>query len=169
MSHSQIKLRHTPSNDQRQMSSQHLNDRQYRFAELVVEGVPAGRAYEQAGYKARGASADVEASKTLRKPKIKKMIEELREDAREEAKLSRDELVGMLVKIIKSPPERAAMDNPLCEVRMARGEPYAVFPDKARCIDKLIQILGFDAESYDQSSTRPLRIVIGGNAEDTDA
>ena len=138
--------------------------RQRRFAELVVEGVPAGRAYEQAGYKARGASADVEASKSLRKPKVAKLVEELREEARKSAAISRDELVAMLVEIIRSKPSEASLDNPLCEIRSSRGEPYAVFPDKSRCMDKLIQVLGFEHHSYmAHQDEKPLKIVIGGN------
>lgn len=144
-------------------TSNYISFRQHRFAELVVEGVPAGRAYEQAGYKAKGSSADVEASKALRKPKVAELVEKLRQEARDAAKISRDELVATLVEIIRSKPSEASLDNPLCEAKSARGEPYAVFPDKFRCMDKLIQILGYDHEAYKHHhSDEPIRVVIGG-------
>lgn len=55
-----------------------LSTQQQRFAELVVSGRPAGRAYEEAGYSARGDSADVSASKLLRNPKVEEYVAELR-------------------------------------------------------------------------------------------
>tara|TARA_B110000305_G_scaffold78432_1_gene88228 strand:+ start:243 stop:443 length:201 start_codon:yes stop_codon:yes gene_type:complete len=42
-----------------------LNDRQIKFVELVFQGHPAGRAYEKAGYKAKGKIADANASRLL--------------------------------------------------------------------------------------------------------
>jgi phage terminase small subunit len=56
-----------------------MNDRQRKFAQLVVKGSAAGRAYEKAGYDARGVKADQSASRMLStNEKVKAYIDELR-------------------------------------------------------------------------------------------
>lgn len=47
-----------------------LSVRQQRFVDLVLSGIPAGRAYEQAGYKARGNAAETCAARLLRNAQV---------------------------------------------------------------------------------------------------
>lgn len=55
-----------------------MNDRQRRFADLVFQGRPAGRAYEEAGYDSKGGAADSCATKLLRNAQIVEYIDSLR-------------------------------------------------------------------------------------------
>lgn len=101
-----------------------LNDRQRMFAELVVSGMPAGRAYEQAGYKSRGAAADVNASKLIRNPKVSKFMAELREKAMESAQMSLNEALAFLADAIRTPVGEVDENHPLCQewVRQEVGD-----------------------------------------------
>lgn len=58
-----------------------MNDRQRRFAELVVQGNSGRKAYEEV-YDTSGASAEVNASKLLRNPKVEAYVKKLREEAK---------------------------------------------------------------------------------------
>lgn len=101
-----------------------LNDRQRRFAELVVEGLPAGRAYEQAGYSARGASADNNASRLLGNARVSEYLSNLRKEAMEASKMTRESKLEMLYRIAteqeKTNP-RAAIAAIAEENRMTGG------------------------------------------------
>jgi phage terminase small subunit len=48
-----------------------------KFAKLWLKGVPAGRAYEQAGYTSRGNVADICASRLLKNAKVKDYIDKM--------------------------------------------------------------------------------------------
>lgn len=122
-----------------------LNDRMRRFSELVASGITAGRAYEQAGYDAKGVVADAAASRLLSNVNVSAFLKELRLNASDQAKMTRDELIDTLVSTIKSKPSEAHMDNPLCEVRMGAKAPYAAFPCKSKYVDRLCKMLGWDA------------------------
>lgn len=76
-----------------------LNDRQRRFAELVVSGRPAGRAYEEAGYDARGNVADSAAERLLRNVGVQAYLVELRAPQRAAAVLSRQKKREILAEI----------------------------------------------------------------------
>lgn len=115
-----------------------------RFGELVAGGMAAGRAYEAAGYTARGVVADVNASKLLATPKVAAFVNELRLKSAETCEMTRVELVKMLVDVIKSKPSDASLDNPLCELSMGAHGPYATFPPKPRYVERLCKMLGWD-------------------------
>ena len=57
-----------------------MNARHRKFAKLWLKGVPAGRAYEQAGYESRGNVADISASRLLKTDKVKKYIESMNQN-----------------------------------------------------------------------------------------
>ena len=76
-----------------------LNDRQRRFAEFVAGGMPQGRAYEKAGYAARGKAADGEASKLVKREEVQAYLRELREASKSEALLTRDRKRELLAAI----------------------------------------------------------------------
>jgi phage terminase small subunit len=58
-----------------------LSTQQKRFADGVLSGLHAGRAYEAAGYNSTGSTADVCASQLLRKPKVSEYIENIKTKA----------------------------------------------------------------------------------------
>lgn len=86
----------------REMIEDSLKPRQQRFVELYVSGVPAGRAYEQAGYASRGGAADAEASRLVRNPKVAEVIRREREQARDKTLLTRDGKLAILAEIALS-------------------------------------------------------------------
>lgn len=61
------------------------NSRHERFAQEVAKGGPAGRAYEAAGYAARGDSADQAASRLLGNVKVAERVRELQAASADEA------------------------------------------------------------------------------------
>ncbi len=76
-----------------------LNPRHERFVSLVAAGMPAGRAYEQAGFASRGNAADVGASKLVRNPKVARALEIERATFREQASFGREEKLRILEEI----------------------------------------------------------------------
>jgi len=58
--------------------SKKLSVQQERFCEFVVQGMPGGRAYEAAGYKVKGDSADAKAARLVGNGRVKDKIDELR-------------------------------------------------------------------------------------------
>ncbi|MES2659161.1 MAG: terminase small subunit [Verrucomicrobiota bacterium] len=76
-----------------------LNPRQQKFVELYVSGVPAGRAYEQAGYAPRGNAAEAEASRMVRNPKVAQAIQHERNESKRNALLTRDAKLTILAEI----------------------------------------------------------------------
>jgi hypothetical protein len=123
-----------------------INDRMRRFCELMVSGHPAGRAYELAGYSARGAVADSNASETLRIPKVAAYLASLREAASKKAEFSRDDLVGFLVEVIKTPVGEVGEKNRLAQkVKIdAEGGFLIEMPGKIAAAKQLAEIMGWN-------------------------
>lgn len=141
-----------------------LNDRQRRFAEYVVAGDPATIAYGKAGYSTKGRNAEGNASALMENHGVKAYMEELRAESSKVSALTKADMIRKLCDIIESPPSAASMDNPLCELRMSKAGPFAVFPDKGRAIERLSKLCGWDApDKHEVDST--IKIIIGGNAE----
>ncbi len=69
-----------------------LNPRQQRFVELVAGGMPAGRAYEAAGFKARGKGADECACQLLKKTQVAKVLAEIRRQQSKDGFLTREDI-----------------------------------------------------------------------------
>ena len=93
-----------------------LSDRQRKFAHLVLKQVPAGRAYEQAGYKARGKTADEAASRLLStNVKVQDYLEEMRAEARKAAQMEADELLVWLAEAIRKPVGEVDEMDPHCQ------------------------------------------------------
>ena len=76
-----------------------MNPRQRKFVKLWMGGMPAGRAYEAAGYTSTGDAADVSASQLLRNPKIKQAIETMNEKTDKATILSIGERKELLTRI----------------------------------------------------------------------
>lgn len=82
-----------------------LNDRQRRFAELIVEGRSATQAYKDAGYSPKGAGQS--ANDLLKNPDVMARIAELRADASERAAVSAEYVLENLKEIVERCMERA--------------------------------------------------------------
>lgn len=80
-----------------------LTPRQKRFADEYLKGTPAGRAWERAGYRARGAAADVEACRALRLRSIKTYLDQERAMLLESARIERKQLLDWLERLIFTP------------------------------------------------------------------
>jgi len=122
-----------------------LNDRMRRFAELVVQGHPGGRAYELAGYASRGSVADVCAAQLLGKPKVAEYLATLRANASKAAEFSRDDLVGFLVQIIKTPVSEVGQDSRLAQkVKVDDTGMTVEMPGKMLAAKQLAEIMGWN-------------------------
>jgi hypothetical protein len=145
-----------------------LNERQRRFVDAVTAGTPAGRAYEAAGYAAKGAAADVSASKMLRFPKVAAAIAAERERMRTRARMSKDDAVDWLCDVMRTPlaevDERSLLAQEV--VRDELGE--ALVRTRIKMVPKLdslrelAKLLGwYEPERHDHA----FNVVIGGDAE----
>lgn len=67
-----------------------MNIRQERFAELVASGVPASRAYPEAGYSNRGKNAAAHASRLVENGGVSARIAELRKPVTKKLPLTKD-------------------------------------------------------------------------------
>lgn len=123
-----------------------INDRMRRVCELVVSGHPAGRAYELAGYSARGDAADACAAKMLGKAKVRHYLETLREEASAKAEFKRDDLVGYLVQVIKTPVGEVGQLSCLAQRAKvdAEGGFLIEMPNKMAAAKQLADIMGWN-------------------------
>lgn len=125
-----------------------MNDRQRRFAELVVSGRPAGRAYEEAGYSARGHAADVEGSKFLTKPEIAAYIAQLRAESAKDARLSKAQVIAFLCDVIATPIGEVTPDSRLAQEYEAPSESRGgriKMPGKIPAVQELAKLCGWYA------------------------
>ena len=76
-----------------------MNPRQRKFVKLWLTGMPAGRAYEKAGYEVKGSTADVCGSQLLKNPKVKAHINKMNEKAEKSTILSITERKELLTRI----------------------------------------------------------------------
>jgi phage terminase small subunit len=76
-----------------------MNPRQKKFVKLWMSGIPAGRAYEQAGYEMTGDAADMAASRLIRNDKVAKYIKTMNEKTEKSTILSITERKELLTRI----------------------------------------------------------------------
>lgn len=82
-----------------------MNDRQKKFADLIIMGRPASCAYKEAGYSATGNGAEVNGHKLLKNPEIKAYIETAKERAAEAAEIEREDIVKFYADVIRGSDE----------------------------------------------------------------
>lgn len=123
-----------------------INDLQRRFCELVVSGHSAGRAYELAGYTARAEVADAAAARLLANVKVAAHLASLREAASKKAEYTRDDLVGYLVQVIKTPVGEVGEKSQLAQrVKIdAEGGFLVEMPSKIQAAKQLAEIMGWN-------------------------
>jgi phage terminase small subunit len=91
-----------------------LSTQQKRFADGVLSGLHAGRAYEAAGYNSTGSTADVCASQLLRKPKVSEYIENIKTKATSDLVMSIKERKEWLTGGIKVPLSEVDSSSTYC-------------------------------------------------------
>lgn len=92
-----------------------LNVRQEKFAELVASGMPATRAYREAGYTDNGRTAESHASRLVENGGVKARIAELRKPQTAAATMTKEEKLAFLAAIIRTPIDQIGPDSPLCQ------------------------------------------------------
>jgi hypothetical protein len=80
----------------------------------------------------------------MKKP-IAKRIAELKREAAEKCSMTREEFVESLVAMYQGQPGEAALNSPLCDSLITRGQRFAVFPPKAVIANQLAKLCGWDA------------------------
>jgi phage terminase small subunit len=78
-----------------------VNEQQKRFADYYIETGNATEAYRRAGYKAKGKSAEVNASRLLSNAKVKTYIDELINGKDSERIAKQDEILEFLSKVLR--------------------------------------------------------------------
>jgi hypothetical protein len=89
--------------------------RRHTFALLVLAGIPAGRAYERAGYSQRGARADSAGHKLRHHPEVSAFITQELEKQRESAQFTRTELIAWLGAVVFTPIGKLNESSPLVQ------------------------------------------------------
>lgn len=125
-----------------------LNDRQRLFAQHLVSGMAAGRAYEKAGYDARGHVADSAAERLLSNVDVAKHIEELRAESRQSSRIDKARAIEILCDIIETPIGEIDKDHMLAQEYQGPTEHAGAkikMPAKMDAIRELAKMLGFYA------------------------
>jgi hypothetical protein len=114
-----------------------IDARRHAFALLILEGVPAGRAYERAGYHQRGARADSAGHKLRHRPAVAAFIAHERESLRKSAQITREQLAAWLVAVIRTPCGDLDGTSPLVQ-KFSRDEiGEAVIRTRVEMVSKL--------------------------------
>lgn len=123
-----------------------MNDRQKKFADLIIMGRPASRAYKEAGYSATGNGAEVNGHKLLKNPEIKAYIEAAKERAAEAAEIERAECVKFLADVIRTPIGQIDENHPLCQevTYNVDGSRKVKMPAKLGAIQELAKFMGWN-------------------------
>lgn len=119
-----------------------LSPRQRKFVELFLcgpkgEPMPAGRAYEAAGYASRGDAADVCASKMLRTPKVAAFVKRRRREMAEAAQIEKWELIDFLTRGLRTPVGEINEDSDLAQEVIEDEIAEQVVKRKIKMVGKL--------------------------------
>jgi hypothetical protein len=134
------------------------NPRHEAFAQGLASGLTATEAYERAGYRGGGSHA----WRLHGTEEVRARVRELQEATALRAGMSREEAVAMCIEILKAPPSAAHLEHPLCELKMGKDGPYAIFPDKRGVMERLAKMLGWDEpEKHDVKLTGPRGVLAG--------
>lgn len=150
-----------------------LSPREAAFVEALLSGkdgkpMPAGRAYEAAGYRARGASADSLASKLLRKNKVSTEIKKRRRELAEACQIEKWQLVDFLSRALLTPVGEVDETSDLAQEVTTDEVGEAVMRKKIKSVGKieagklLATLLNWtEPEKHEVK----FEVVIGGNAD----
>jgi phage terminase small subunit len=99
--------------------SKALNHRQEAFCRYLAQGLPQSRAYIEAGYSARGNSAEVHASILVRNRKVAARLADLQAEAAGRSMVTVDSLVAELNEMLRLAIE---CENPTAGVSAIMGK-----------------------------------------------
>ena len=136
------------SNPDQSAEEKELSTRQRKFVEIHATGVPAGRAYEQAGYKARGASADSAAAKLLRNDKVSEYLAKLQAEASEDCRWTKKRAMDYLCDILETPIGEIDISHHLAQEWQEGTDSVGAkikMPGKMDALKKLCDLCGWDA------------------------
>lgn len=92
-----------------------MNIRQERFAELVASGIPASRAYPEAGYSNKGRSAEANATRMMENDEVKARIGKIRAKMSAMMDLKRENLARHLYAVVMTPIGELDANSPLVQ------------------------------------------------------
>lgn len=90
------------------MSRNKLNPRQKNFVDNLLKGMTQTKAYEEAGYKATGSSARVNASKLIKKQKVQEELESRRKNR---IRAVKTQIAKLLSGALKTHSDILTLDN----------------------------------------------------------
>jgi phage terminase small subunit len=120
-----------------------MNPRQKRFADLYLQGMPAGAAYTQAGYNSTGGAADVCGCKLLKNAKIKDYFKTMNEKTDKSTILSITERKELLTRIALRQEGESPSDAIRASAELSKMD-GAYEPQKQEVNTRII--IGGDAE-----------------------
>lgn len=132
-----------------------LNDRQRRFAELIVSGETAKAAYFGSFPRCKAEkTAETEGCKLLKNPKVARFIKKLRAEVALAVKSSlvaeKKEALEFLTTLLRTPIGDVDKKSILCqefttdEIGEAVLRTKVKMPDKLRAIERMARMLGWD-------------------------
>jgi phage terminase small subunit len=138
-----------------------LNPRQERFAQLVAGGMPASRAYREAGYSAKGTASETCAAKLLRIAKVASYVATLRMEAKEKgetaAYLTLEEKRKFLRELVTTPVGDVDEKSPLCQsFKFTKDGHEYKLPDKLRALELDAKLAGEMTEKVEHSASPEL-------------
>lgn len=148
-----------------------LSAQQVRFCELYASGRPAGRAYEEAGYSARGTSANSAGSKLLTNDNVQKRIKELKKEASKECRWIKRDALNFLADVLETPIGSVYQSHNLAQEYQEATERSGArikMPSKMDALDKMARLCGwYEAEKHDVQMNDLRQIIASARAKDT--
>lgn len=153
----------TPARKTAEKEDRPLSAMQRKFVEIHASGVPAGRSYERAGYKARGSIADQKASRLLAtNGKAKEYLEELKEEASEDCRWSKKQAMDYLVDVLETPIGEVDTQSKFAQSHQEgteRAGEKITMPGKMDALGKLISMCGWEAPKKTENTNRETKEV----------
>ena len=147
------------------------NTRRLKFAMLLADGTPAGRAYELAGFSQSGGRADSAGSRLSRHPEIIAFVRHERRAAAEANRIERWQLVEFLQLAVFTPVKEVDAGSPLAqeveEITTATGATRRRVKSvgKLEAAKQLAVLLGWTDPEHVNSEVA-ISIQIGGDDPD---
>ena len=119
------------------------NPKHEAFAQAVANECSAAEAYRQ-GWGCSAKSAETAGPRLARDVQVSSRISELRNEASEASKLTRQGMVRWLERIITAKPSEASADSDICETVMTKMGPFTQLCNKLTAAEKLIKMAGWN-------------------------
>lgn len=92
-----------------------LSPRQLKFCQAYASGMTVGVAWRAAGYKAKPKSAAILGGRALQNPEIAAELDRLYAEARERARLTKEDIIDYLCDVVTTPVGKVDQDHKLCQ------------------------------------------------------